>query len=329
MSACRSFLSPYIDKNGKEIYEGRFNIGITTLNMVKIAIESNKDLEKYYKLIDENFSIMLKMHLLTYEKMEKIKAKTNPLMFCEGGLHIKLNPEDSIKPLLDSATASFGFIGLAEATYLMTGKKLSEDNTFSINVLKHYKKLIEDACIKYNKLFALYATPAEGLCMKALEKDKETYGIIEGITDKKWYSNSFHINVKDEVTAIEKIKIEKPMFDISTGGRIFYSEWPHMENKEAVEQYINICMKNGLYMGINFENCTCMDCGHNKFDSKICPKCKSSNVTIISRVCGYLGMEQANGDTRYNDGKKSEVENRSKHYNIIMGEKIYGTNNKW
>lgn len=319
LMGCRAHLSPWFNKDGVETYTGRFNVGAVTWNCVKTAIESNGDEEKFIKLMEEYFKIMLEFLLYRYEKLSKIKAKTNPLMFTEGGCCIQLKPEETLEKVLVCATASFGFIGLAEATLLMTGKSMSEDNSFAIRILSRYKELINKACEDHNRLFALYATPSEGLCMKALELDKQTYGIIKGVTDKAWYTNSFHINVCDEVTAIRKIELEKPMFEICTGGRIFYSEWPHMDNEEAVEQYINICMKNGLYMGINFENCTCMDCGHNKFDAKICPKCGSENLTIIDRVCGYLGIRKSNGETRYNNGKKEEVDNRVKHFNIIKG----------
>lgn len=154
--------------------------------------------------------------------------------------------------------------------------------------------------------------------MKALNRDREDFGIIQGVTDKEWYTNSFHLNVKAEVTAIEKTNAEYEFYKYSSGGRIMYVEWPHTENLEAIEQYLSYAMEKGLYVGINFDNGTCNDCGaKGSFIDGYCTECNSTNVLVINRVCGYLGLAVSNGESRYNKGKEEEVKNRFKHFNVV------------
>jgi ribonucleoside-triphosphate reductase len=154
---------------------------------------------------------------------------------------------------------------------------------------------------------------------KALKKDLKKYGIIEGVTDKEWYTNSFHVDVRAKVDAITKMNTEKPMFDIATGGRIFYSEIPDMDNSQGLEDIINQAMKRGLYYGVNFEKGHCYDCGTvGEFTNGVCSNCGSTNVLEIDRCCGYLGIKESNGETRYNDGKFAETNNRVKHYDYIL-----------
>lgn len=311
---CRAFLSPYYNEEGKEIYMGRFNIGAITLILPKMAIESKGDLNEFYRLIDEHMEMAAKVHEYTYRRMSQKKASSNPLFFCEGGAWTKLNYDDTIEKALEAATASFGYIGLEEAVYCLTGKHLDENIDLAKAILQRMKDNTEFYKEKYNRLFALYSTPSEGLCDKALKKDLKTYGLIEGVTDKEWYTNSFHVGVERKVTALEKMALENELFHIPTGGRIVYTEWYQTDNYEAIEAVANKAMEYGLYFGINIEASTCKDCGKTDFEGKVCPSCKSTRVITVSRVCGYLGISDDEGESRFNDGKKAERDNRVKHY---------------
>jgi len=314
---CRAFLAPWWNENGEEIYIGRFNIGAVTLNFPKMAYESKGDINKFYELINKYFEIALEVHLYSYDKIGKKKASSNPLFFTQGGCAVQLKPEDPVEKALECATASFGYIGLNETCYLLSGKQLHENVLLVKEILLYYKDKIEKAKKDHNKLFALYGTPAEGLASKFLENDKKTYGVVPGMTDKEWYTNSHHIDVKAPISALDKIEIESELFEIPTGGRIMYTEWTHTDNEEAVEQMIDIAMAKGLYFGINLENSICSDCGaEGDFKDGECDSCGSHNITTIDRVCGYLGISNQNGESRYNEGKKHEVLNRVKHYNF-------------
>ena len=156
---CRAYLSPYVDREGKERYIGRFNLGCITLSLPRYAILSGGDKDKFFKLVDKYFDYAIEVHNLTYDKMRKVKASSNPLLFSEGGCLVKLKPNDTIETALESATYSIGYIGLTEVCYLMTGKHLHQDNSFAIEVLDHLNKRIEHAKKETGKLIALYGTP--------------------------------------------------------------------------------------------------------------------------------------------------------------------------
>lgn len=320
MMGCRAHLSPWFDENGEEQYTGRFNIGCVTMQLVRIALDSNGDEDKFFELLDSCIESGINFHLYKYAKLSKQKASSNPLFFTQGGCIIKLNQDETLERALECATASIGYIGLSEACYVLSGKKLHENVELAEKIMMRLKNRVDEACKKYDRLFALYATPSEGLCDKALRNDKKVYGLIKNVTDdKEWYTNGHMVDVTAKISAIDKLKIEQVLYKYPTGGRIFYSEWPHSDNLEALEQYIDYCMKKGLYIGINFDNGTCLDCSFKgNFNDDVCPICGSGNVTIINRVCGYLGVFKANGETRYNHGKEEEVKNRFKHYNYIQ-----------
>lgn len=285
----------------------------------KYALESKKNKKEFYGYIDKYMDMIAKIHDFTYRRMSNKKASSNPLFFCEGGCAVKLQPHETIGKALELATASFGVIGLDEASYYMTGKHIHEDNTFAIELLQYMNDKIEEYKLKYNRLFALYMTPSEGLCDKALKKDKKKYGAVQGVTDHEWYTNSFHVDVRANIDAITKMDIEKPMFDIAKGGRIVYTEIPDTDNIEALEEIVNHAMDRGLYYGVNFEKCHCHNCGHHgDFPIGVCPNCSSTNILVVDRVCGYLGVKNLNGETRYNEGKEQETENRVKHYNVVI-----------
>lgn len=156
---CRAYLSPYFDEEGKERFVGRFNLGAVSLALTRYAIMSEGDKDKFFELVDKYFDYAMQVHNLTYEKMRKAKASSNPLLFCEGGCLVKLDPNDTIEEALKSATYSIGYIGLEEVSYLMTGKHLHQDNSFAIEVLDYLNNKIEIAKKETGKLIALYGTP--------------------------------------------------------------------------------------------------------------------------------------------------------------------------
>lgn len=322
---CRAYLAPYYVKGGYEplddtdypVFIGRANCGAVTLNTVRYAIEAKGDKKKYFEQLDKYFDMATRVHLLTYEKLCKIKASSNPLFFCEGGCHIKLDPNESIKKAIDTFTWSFGYIGLNEASLLMTGKEIHEDNSFAIEVLEYLNKRTEEAKAKYKMMFAVYGTPAESLAHTFRNKDFAKYGEIKGVTDKEYYMNSFHVNVKAQINGIEKQRIESPMFHLSKGGRITYNEFPNMTNLEGYKALVDNAMLDGKYFGGNFELDFCNVCGFKgEFEDYKCTECGSEDITMIDRVCGYVSYRKLNGDTRYNKGKYDEVEDRVDHFSI-------------
>ena len=283
---CRAYLSPWWDEEGVERYIGRANLGAVSLALPRYAIMSQGNKEKFFEILDKYYDYAIEVHNLTYEKMRKVKAKTNPLMFCEGGGIYKLDPEDTIEKALDYMTYSIGYIGLTEVCYFMTGKHLHEDNSFAIEILEHLNKRIDKTKKETGKLIALYATPSEGYCDKLLRADREKFGVIPYLTDKKWYHNSFHVGSNFDINAIDKQLAESPLFHLSNGGHIVYNEYSMVDNFEAFKQVIDFAMKEGLYYGVNVENNTCNDCGHVGDFKDLCPRCNSSNTTTITRCCG-------------------------------------------
>lgn len=322
---CRAYLAPYYVKGGFEplddtdypVFIGRANCGAVTLNTVRYAIEAKGDKAKYFELLDIYFEKAVRVHLLTYEKLCKIKASSNPLFFCEGGCHIKLDPNESIQKAIDTFTWSFGYIGLNEASLLMIGKEIHEDNSFAIEVLEYLNKRTDEAKDKYGMMFAVYGTPAESLAHTFRNKDFAKYGLIKGVTDKEYYMNSFHVNVKAQINGIEKQRIESPMFHLSKGGRITYNEFPNITNLEGYKALVDNAMLDGKYFGGNFELDFCNVCGFKgEFTDYKCTECGSEDITMIDRVCGYVSYRKLNGDTRYNKGKYEEVEHRVDHFGI-------------
>lgn len=320
---CRAYLSPWYirggmnpkDKDDIPVFIGRANCGAVSLNLPRYAIESDGDYAKFIKTMRKNFNLAIKKHLYKYNKLRGVKASSNPLFFCEGGCHIKLKYNDTIEEAIKTFTWSIGYIGLDEVTRYFYKCGLDEDNSVAIHILKTLNRWIEEAKKETNLLIALYSTPSESLCNRFLKMDKEKYGVIEGVTDKEYYTNSFHVDVRKQINAIRKQLVEKPMFDLAKGGRIVYNEFPHTKNKVAVTQIINHAMRLGLYYGINLKLDNCLDC-HNRdeFKDNICPKCGSSNIVSINRICGYLGYYILDGGTRVNEGKHNEISLRTDHF---------------
>ena len=313
---CRAFLSEYVNPEGESVFLGRANCGAITLNLPRFALKANGDMNKFLELVNENFEEAIKVHLFTYNRMKKVKAKTNPLFFQHGGCHIRLGAEDTLEKVLDIFTWSIGYIGLEEATQAMYGKSLHEYPTFAEETLKHIKGLIEQAKKDTGLMLALYSTPAESLCYKFLEQDKAIFGEVEGVTDKAYYTNSYHCNVTAKLDVDTKMNIERKMFDIATGGRIVYNEYPHTTNMKAIIDCVRYAMSLGLYYGVNIQADTCLSCGHQAEIEGNCPKCGSYQILRINRICGYLSYTTTEqGENMVNKGKTEEIKTRVDHFN--------------
>lgn len=323
-NVCRAFLSPYFKEGGKNplndtdepVFIGRANCGAVSMNLPRYAIKSGGNLDTFLEILDHNIDLCVKKHIYKFNKLRGVKASTNPLFFCEGGCHIQLDYNDTIEEAIKTFTWSIGYIGLDEVCRYFTKEGIHKSVGLATFILQHIQTRIEEAKEETGLLIALYSTPAESLCYRFLKIDRNEFGVIEGVTDKEYYTNSFHVDVREEVNAIEKQQVEKKCFDIATGGRIVYNEFPHTHNKQAILEIINHAMKLGLYYGVNLQLDTCLDCGnHSEFKDGVCPKCSSTNIVSINRVCGYLGYFVINGDTRVNKGKLAERNSRVDHIN--------------
>lgn len=288
---CRAYLSDYRDPETKElVYVGRFNIGAISLNLPMIYMKAKTENKDFYFVLDGYLQMIRELLQNRYEYLGKAEASSNPLMFMEGGAYGgHLKSTDRIKPLLKSATASFGITALNELTQLHLHKSIAEDNSFAEKVSQYIYDKIQEYKKEDGWLYALYGTPAESLCGTQVIQFRKMYGIIPNVSDKDYFSNSFHCHVSEEITPFEKQDKEIDIFKIISGGHIQYVRVSNPKNIKALKSIITRGMDMGFYQGINFNACTCEDCGNTGHDWGLtCPKCGSSNITEINRVCGYL-----------------------------------------
>lgn len=299
------------DENDKPVFTGRFNIGAITLNLIMIYQKAKLENKDFYEELDKYLEMIRKLHIRTYNYLGQIKASTNPLAYCEGGFYGgNLKPTDKIKPLLKYATASFGITGLNELQRLHNNKSLVEDNTFAKEVMVYINNKVEEFKQEDGNLYAIYGTPAESLCGLQIEQFRKMFGIIEGVSDKSYTSNSFHCNVSEDITPIEKQDKESEFWNLFNGGKIQYVRYPIGYNIEALKILVRRAMDLGLYEGVNLALSYCDDCGHKEENMDVCPVCGSSNLTKIDRMNGYLSYSRVKGDTRLNDAKMDEIRDR-------------------
>ena len=317
---CRANLSPWYerggmepaDENDKPIYEGRFNLGAISLHFPMIAAKAKKENKDFYDVLTYYLDMTREIHKRTFHYLSHKKAGTNPLGFCQGGFYNgHFDPEQEIgEDFLRPMTMSFGITALNETSVLMTGKSIAEDNSFAIEVLK----FINDYADKYKKidgiLYAIYGTPAETLCGLQVTQFRKKYGIIKGVSDRSYTTNSFHCGVWEDISPIQKQDIEYPMFHVCNGGNIQYCRYKLGYNIEAMKVLVRRAMKMGFYEGVNLQLDYCEDCGHQFIDSDTCPKCGSENITRIERMNGYLGYSKVKGRTMYADHKLEEFKDR-------------------
>lgn len=292
-------------------FVGRFNVGAVSLHLPMILAKARQESRDFYETLDYYLNLIRKIHIRTYAYLGEMRATTNPLAYCEGGFYGgHLKPNAKIKPLLKSATASFGITAFNELQQLYNGKSLVEDGKFALEVLEYINKKINEFKEEDGNLYAIYATPAESLCGLQVKQFRKKYGIIEHVSDREYVSNGFHCHVTEEITPIEKQDLEYRFWELSNGGKIQYVKYPIAYNKEAIKTLVRRAMDMGLYEGVNLSLAYCDDCGHQELDMDVCPKCGSHNLTKIDRMNGYLSYSRVKGDTRLNEAKMAEIAER-------------------
>lgn len=316
---CRAFLSPWYVKGGMNpadetdhpVFVGRFNIGVVSLHLPMILAKSKQENRDFYEVLDYYLELIRQLHIRTYAYLGEMRASTNPLAYCEGGFYGgRLGIHDKIKPLLKTATASFGITAFNELQQLYNGKSLVEDGQFAIEVLEHINDKINAFKKEDGNLYAIYATPAENLCGLQVKQFRKKYGIVENVSDREYVSNGFHCHVTEDITPIQKQDLEYRFWELSNGGKIQYVKYPIDYNKEAVKTLVRRAMDMGFYEGVNLSLAYCDDCGHQELEMDVCPKCGSHNLTKIERMNGYLSYSRVKGDTRLNDAKMAEIKER-------------------
>ena len=316
---CRAFLSPWYEQGGmhpafdgdEPVFVGRFNIGVVSLHLPMILAKARKESRDFYEVLDYYLELIRRLHIRTYAYLGEMRASTNSLAYCEGGFyggHLKLT--DKIKPVLKTATASFGITALNELQMLYNGKSLVEDGAFALEVMEHINKRVDEFKEEDGNLYAIYGTPAENLCGLQIRQFREQYGIIEGVSDRPYVSNSFHCHVSEDITPIQKQDLENRFWNLSNGGKIQYVKYPIGYNTLAIKSLIRRAMDMGFYEGVNLSLSYCDDCGHEELQMDVCPKCGSKNLTKIDRMNGYLSYSRVHGDTRLNAAKMAEIADR-------------------
>ncbi len=321
---CRAFLSAWFDKKGKETYAGRFNMGATSINLPRIAIKHKNDEKGFYKELEELMELCKENCLFRANYLENAKAELAPILWIDGAMAQK-KPNESIKDLVwgGYATISIGFIGLSEVSELLYGKNFALDEKVykkTFKILEYMSNKVLEYREKYKLGFAFYSTPSESLCDRFAKIDLKEFGSIEGITDKGYYDNSFHVSSQLQINLFEKLKLEAPAHALAGGGHISYIETDCLKNNpEAIYEILKYAKSVGIhYMGINQPIDKCHICDFKgeftaSADGFTCPQCgnhDSTQMNVIRRVCGYLAQPDARP---FNDGKQKELVNRVKH----------------
>ena len=316
---CRAFLSPWYEKGGiepedendKAIFEGRFNLGVVSFHLPMILAKAQRESRDFYEVLDYYLEMIRSIHKRTYDYIGEMKASTNPLAYCEGGfLNGYLKPDEKIRSILKPMTLSFGITALNELQELYNKKSLVEDGKFAVDVMKYINKKIIQFKHEDGLLYAIYGTPAESLCGLQVEQFRKMYGIVPGVSDREYVSNSFHCHVTEDITPIQKQDLENRFWNLFNGGKIQYVRYPINYNREAVVTLIRRAMKMGYYEGVNLALSYCEHCGHEELNMDMCPKCGSEDITKIDRMNGYIGYTRVHGDTRYNKAKMTEIAER-------------------
>jgi len=303
--------------NGPEVTDCRGNLSFTTINLPRIGIRANKDLSLFWKYLDEVFDICVEQLLTRYNVQKKLKVKDFPFLM---GQKLYLDSEglsatDTIEKAIRHGTLSIGFIGLAECLFALTGRhhgESSEAQALGVAIVSHMRRRCDEATKKHKLNFTLLATPAEQLSGKFTQLDVERYGKIPGVTDKKWYTNSFHVPVEYQINALDKIAAEGVYHKYCNAGHISYVELQSApeHNLEAFESLVRAMAEADMgYAAVNFPVDICCDCGLNGvIEEDACPKCGGRNITRVRRITGYLSTID-----RFNDSKLAEVQHRQVH----------------
>ena len=317
---CRSFLSPWKDENGNYKFEGRFNQGVVSINLPQIGIIAEGDEEKFWKLFDERLELCKEALMCRHYALLGTHSDISPIHWQYGAI-ARLKKGEKIDKLLYGgySTMSLGYIGIYELTKLMTGESHTSPvgHEFALKVMKHLQETAAKWKKETNIGFALYGTPAESLCYRFARIDKEKFGTIKDVTDKGFYTNSYHVDVREKIDAFEKLKFESEFQDMSTGGAISYIEIPNMsKNITALESVVKFIYENIQYAEFNTKSDYCHVCGFdgeivlNKDNEWECPNCGNKDhnkMTVVRRTCGYLG------ENFWNVGKTKEIKQRVLH----------------
>lgn len=317
---CRSFLSPWKDENGNYKFEGRFNQGVVSINLPQIGIIADGDEEKFWKLLDERLELCKEALMCRHYALLGTSSDISPIHWQYGAL-ARLKKGEKIDKLLYGgySTMSLGYIGIYELTKLVKGVShtTEEGREFALKVMNYLKETTLRWKKETNIGFALYGTPAESLCYRFARIDKEKFGTIKDITDKGYYTNSYHVDVREEIDAFAKLEFESEFQKISTGGSISYVEIPNMnKNIEALETVVKFIYDNIQYAEFNTKSDYCHECGFdgeiiiNKDNEWECPNCGNKDhnkMTVVRRTCGYLG------ENFWNVGKTKEIKQRVMH----------------
>ena len=317
---CRSFLSPWKDEDGNYKFEGRFNQGVVSINLPQIGIIADGDEKKFWELLDERLEICYEALMCRHYALLGTVSDISPIHWQYGAI-ARLKKGETIDRLLYGgySTMSLGYIGIYELTKLVKGVShtTKEGHDFAIKVMKYLKDTVDRWKKETNIGFALYGTPAESLCYKFARIDEEKFGKIKDVTDKGYYTNSYHVDVREKIDAFEKLRFESEFQKISTGGCISYVEMPNMQkNTEALEDVVKFIYDNIQYAEFNTKSDYCHECGFdgeiliNKDNEWECPNCENKNrskLTVVRRTCGYLG------ENFWNTGKTKEIKQRVMH----------------
>ena len=317
---CRSFLSPWKDENGNYKFEGRFNQGVVSINLPQIAIIADGDEEKFWNLLKERLELCKEALMCRHYALLGTLSDISPIHWQYGAI-ARLKKGEKIDKLLYGgySTMSLGYIGIYETTKLMKGVShtTKEGHDFAIKLMKELRQTVDRWKKETNIGFALYGTPAESLCYRFAKIDKERFGTIKDITDKGYYTNSYHVDVREKIDAFEKLEFESEFQKISSGGAISYIEIPNMQkNIDALESVVKFIYDNIQYAEFNTKSDYCHVCGFdgeiiiNKDNEWECPNCGNkdhSKMTVVRRTCGYLG------ENFWNAGKTKEIKQRVMH----------------
>ena len=320
---CRSFLTPYVDENGRPKYYGRFNQGVVTVNLIDIALSSNKNMDEFWKIFDDRMELCHNALQARHERLSGTLSDASPILWQHGAL-ARLKPGEKIDKLLHGgySTISLGYAGLWETVYYLTGKKLTEQEGKELGLqilqkLNDYTKKWKEA---ENIDYSLYGTPLESTTYKFAKCLQRRFGIIEGVTDKNYITNSYHVHVTEPIDAFEKLKLESEFQVLSPGGAISYVEVPNMQNNiPAVLEVIKYIYEHIMYAELNTKSDYCQVCDFDgeiqikEVDGKLiweCPNCGNrdqSKLNVARRTCGYIGSQF------WNQGRTQEIKDRVLH----------------
>lgn len=320
---CRSFLTPYIDEKGNPKYYGRFNQGVVTINLVDVALSSGGDMDKFWSIFDERLNLCHKALRARHERLLGTPSDVAPILWQYGAL-ARLKKGELIDKLLYGgySTISLGYAGLYECVKYMTGQSHTKDSAkpFAIQVMQYMNDKCDEWKNKENIDYSIYGTPLESTTYKFAKSLQKRFGVIEGITDKSYITNSYHVHVSEQIDAFTKLKFESDFQKLSPGGAISYVEVPNMQdNIEAVMSVLSFIYENIMYAELNTKSDYCQACGYDgemKIEENegklewVCPKCRNKDqnkLNVARRTCGYIGTQF------WNQGRTQEIRDRVMH----------------